>query len=93
MTKATVERADHLWIHGRDQDLRQEHLRQARVAILGCGSVGGPLVRLLAQAGVGNFLLVDPGTMDWPNVGRHEMGADSVSRFKAPELARLIEKR
>ncbi|MEE8555959.1 MAG: ThiF family adenylyltransferase, partial [bacterium] len=92
VTKATVKRADHLWIHGRDQDPRQERLRQARVAILGCGSVGGPLARLLAQAGIGNLLLVDPGTMDWPNVGRHELGAGSVSRFKAPELVREIEK-
>lgn len=40
VTKATIERADHLWIHGRDQDPRQERLRQARVAILGCGAVG-----------------------------------------------------
>ncbi len=92
VTKATVKRADHLWIHGRDQDSQQERLRPVRVAILGCGSVGGPLARLLAQAGVGNLLLVDPGTMDWPNIGRHELGAGSVSRFKAPELAREIEK-
>ncbi len=92
VTKATVERADHLWIHGRDRDPRQERLRQARVAALGCGSVGGPLARLLAQAGIGNLLLVDPATMDWSNVGRHELGAGSVRRFKAPELAREIEK-
>ena len=91
VTKATVERADHLWIHGRDQDPRQENLRHARVAILGCGSVGAPLARLLAQAGIGNLLLVDPDIMCWPNVGRHELGAGSVNRFKVPELAREIE--
>lgn len=91
VNKATVERADHLWIHGRDQDSQQEQLRQLRVAILGCGSVGGPLARLLAQGGIGNLLLVDPSTMDWPNVGRHELGARSVSRFKAVELAEKIE--
>lgn len=92
MTKGTVERADHLWIHGRDQDPRQERLRQARVAILGCGSLGGPLARLLAQSGVGNLLLVDPDSMEWPNVGRHELGANSVGSFKVPELAKEIEK-
>ena len=92
VTKAIVARADHLWIHGRDQDPRQECLRHARVAILGCGSVGATLARLLAQAGIGNLLLVDPATMDWPNVGRHELGADSVGRSKAAELAHKIEK-
>ena len=91
VTKATVERADHLWIHGRDQDSRQGRLRRLRVAVLGCGSVGGPLTRLLAQAGVGNLLLVDCGRMDWPNVGRHELGAASVGRYKAQDLAGEIE--
>ena len=92
VTKSKLERADHRWIHGRDQDPRQEHLRHERVAILGCGSLGGPIARLLAQAGVGNLLLVDPETMDWPNVGRHELGGTSVNGGKAPELAREIER-
>lgn len=90
--RANVERADHHWIHGRDQDARQERLRQAHVAILGCGSLGAPLARLLAQAGVGNLLLVDPDIMKWPNVGRHALGAASADKGKAPELAREIEK-
>ena len=90
--KSKIARADHHWIHGRHQDPRQERLRHVRVAILGCGSVGGSLARLLAQAGVGNLLLVDPDIMNWPNVGRHELGAASVSNAKAPELAQQIEK-
>ena len=92
VTRIEVERADHRWIHGRDQDPRQQRLRRSRVAMLGCGSVGGSLARLLAQAGVGDLLLVDPDTMDWPNVGRHELGAASVKRAKARELAREIER-
>ena len=92
VVKACVKRADHFWIHGRDRDSRQERLRHARVAILGCGSVGSTLARLLAQAGIGNLLLVDPDFVDWPNVGRHQLGATSVERGKAPELAREIER-
>ena len=92
VAKASVERADHLWIHGRDQDPRQVHLRKMCVAILGCGSVGASLARLLAKAGIGNLLLIDPDIMDWPNTGRHELGAQSIDRPKAPELAREIEK-
>ena len=90
VTKATVERADHSWIHGRDQDPLQEHLRMMRVAILGCGSLGGGLANLLAQAGIGNLLLVDPAILEWPNVGRHALGADSVSRSKAKKLKEKI---
>lgn len=91
-TRANVERADHHWIHGRDQDAQQERLRRAHVAILGCGSLGAPLARLLAQAGVGNLLLVDPDIMKWPNVGRHALGAASVDYGKASALAREIER-
>lgn len=92
VTKARVERSDHHWIHGRDQDARQQYLRKAHIAILGCGSLGGPLARLLGQAGIGNLLLVDPDTMDWPNVSRHELGVASVNRYKATELTKEIEK-
>ena len=92
VTKAAVERADHLWIHGRDKDAQQERLRRVRVAVLGCGSLGGPLARLLAQAGVSSLLLVDYECMDWPNISRHELGARSVGRYKAQDLAGEIER-
>ena len=91
VTKAAVERADHIWIHGRDKDTQQERLRRIRIAVLGCGSLGGPLARLLAQAGVGSLLLVDYERMDWPNISRHELGARSVGRYKAQDLAGEIE--
>lgn len=88
--KAIVKRADHQWIHGRDNDRHQARLRGASVAVLGCGSLGGSLARLLAQSGVGNLLLVDPATLDWPNIGRHQLGASSVGQSKAEALAREI---
>ena len=92
VTKSTVQRADHLWIHGRDQDSRQERLQTCRVAVLGCGSVGGPLARLLAQTGVSSLLLVDCDRMDWPNIGRHALGAASVNCNKAQALASELER-
>lgn len=90
--KSIVKRADHMWVHGRDQDLRQACLRNARVAILGCGSLGSSVARLLAQAGTGKLLLVDYEKMDWPNVSRHELGAQSVGCFKSEALADKIKK-
>ena len=88
--KANVKRADHHWIHGRDNDRHQARLRGASAAVLGCGSLGGSLARLLAQSGVGNLLLVDPATLDWPNIARHQLGASSVDQSKALALAREI---
>ena len=91
VTKSNVHRADHLWIHGRDQDIQQPLLRKSRVAILGCGSLGSTVARLLAKAGVGSLLLIDPDSMDWPNLSRHELGTASIGRRKAPELAERIQ--
>ena len=88
--KASVQRADHAWVHGRDQDPTQERLRYKRVAIVGCGSLGGPIARLLAQSGVGNLLLIDCDLMDWPNISRHVLGAPSVDKSKADSLSASI---
>ena len=88
--RADVSRADHRWIHGRDRDDRQDRLRSCRIAVLGCGALGGAVAKLLAQAGVGNLLLVDPAKLDWPNLSRHTLGADSINKSKAAEVARVI---
>lgn len=91
LAKAEVHRTDHLWIHGRDCDNKQEKLRQNRVALIGCGSVGGQLARLLAQAGAGHLLLVDPEVLDWVNTGRHCLGSRSVHKKKSEALAEEIK--
>jgi hypothetical protein len=36
-------------------------------------------------------VLVDPERLDWPNVGRHLLGAQSVGSSKARDLARRLE--
>ena len=88
--KAVVERADHTWVHGRDQDPNQQTLRRKRAAVVGCGSLGGPVAVRLAQVGVGSVLLVDPDQMRWPNVSRHTLGAQAVGKNKAEALAETI---
>ena len=85
--KSSVERADHSWIHGRDRDPKRENLRSARVAVVGCGSLGGPVARLLAQAGVGSLFLADHDGLAWENLSRHVLGAWAVSNNKAKALA------
>ena len=68
-----------------DDDHQQ--LKQRRVAIIGCGSIGSKIAVMLARAGVGSFFLIDddlllPGNfvrhdLDWRDVGTHK--ADSVA--------------
>ena len=90
ITRNNVHRADHGWVHGRDQDSRQTNLKEARVLVLGCGAIGSGVARLLAQSGVGNLTLVDHQLLDWPNVSRHILGARAVHKNKAKAMAEVL---
>lgn len=59
-----------------------------RVVVVGCGSLGSGVARILLQSGVGRLVLVDPDTLDWANLSRHELGAESVRSNKATALAK-----
>jgi molybdopterin/thiamine biosynthesis adenylyltransferase len=82
-----VDRVDPAWIHGRGADARFKTLQGARVAVLGCGSVGAPVAVALAQAGVGELMLIDPEVLASANIGRHVLGAESLGSNKATALA------
>jgi sulfur-carrier protein adenylyltransferase/sulfurtransferase len=88
--RSDVERVDYRWINGKDRNTWVELLTSKRVCILGCGSLGAGVARLLAQSGVGTLHLVDHDSLDWPNTSRHVLGAQEVDQFKAPALARTL---
>jgi len=90
LIRQSVERADPEWIHGRGQDTRANQLRDKKVAIIGCGSVGAAVAIALAQAGVGHLLLIDFDTLKWANIGRHPLGSAYVNQFKSKALAEKL---
>ena len=91
-SRLQVDRVDAEWVHGRDQDPRQETLRAKTVLLFGCGSVGAPIAHQFAMAGVDHLILVDPKKLSWANVGRHPLGADHVGSKKAIALAEIWSK-
>lgn len=90
--RRSVSRADYAWVHGRGRNPDIEKLRGKKVAIVGCGALGGFLARALAQAGVGSLLLFDKDTLAPSNVGRHLLGIEFVGHSKAGALARRLER-
>ncbi len=86
-----TERADAAWIHGRGVDPKQPDLSSALVTVLGCGSIGGAVAKLLATTGAGKVRLVDPEVLSRANTGRHVLGAKYVGSFKAQSLALEIK--
>lgn len=89
-TRRVVQRADYAWVHGRGKNAEIEVLRQKKVAVVGCGALGGYLARALAQAGVGSLLLIDSDDLAASNIGRHVLGMESVGVSKAVALARRL---
>lgn len=85
--RASVERVDPAWIHGRGQDPRFATLAKSTALIFGCGSVGAPVAMMLAHAGFGRIVLVDNQRMKAANVGRHPLGVSSIDEHKVTALA------
>lgn len=87
--KYEVERVDHSWINSRGGDGLS--FQNKSILLIGCGALGGYVTHLLAKAGVGNITLVDKEKMEWNNIGRHILGAESVEQSKAVALSFLIK--
>lgn len=90
---AKVIRCDPAWIHGRDHNPAVGILSTKSVVVFGVGSVGSPVATLLAKSGVGKIALVDPQTLESENTSRHELGANSVEKGKATQLATSLRQR
>jgi molybdopterin/thiamine biosynthesis adenylyltransferase len=65
-------------------------LRSKSVAVLGLGSGGSFIVRELAKAGVGRFLLLDHDRLEVGNVSRHECGLADVGRLKINAMRDVV---
>lgn len=84
-------RLDAEWSLTRGYGLGTFAQRQAkRVLILGCGSLGSPVIELLARAGIGNITIVDPDLFLPENCSRHVLGLSSAYRGKATQLAERL---
>ena len=65
-------------------------LHDAKVTLVGLGSVGSPTAKLLAQAGMGRLAIVDHDKLQAGNAVRWETGRAYAGRAKVSALAELI---
>lgn len=69
----------------------QRRLAAARVAVLGAGGLGAPVLSYLAAAGVGRLTVLDPDTVDETNLHRQVLfTAADVGRGKAEATAERL---
>lgn len=88
--RLNIQRVDPSWALSRDSDKRIKSLKEKTVTMVGCGSIGSEIARMLAQNGICTFNLIDPDTMDWENIGRHALGADSIDIKGAEEKTSIL---
>lgn len=89
----SIARIDPRWALTRDHESTVFGKRQRkRVLILGAGSLGSPIVDVLARSGVGEIDIVDSQLMEAPNVSRHVLGLSSLRHGKATAIAARLNK-
>ncbi|WP_412970866.1 ThiF family adenylyltransferase [Glaciecola sp. MF2-115] len=87
LTGGSVKRNDLSWILGRDVNHSWQTLQSHSVTIIGCGSVGAPVSKLLIQSGVQELLLFDDDIFKSENTSRHLLGLNYEGVSKAYALA------
>lgn len=65
--------------HLLERSANSANLDKKRVAIVGCGSVGGGIAVQLAKAGIGELCLIDFDKMEVENIYRHTLGATALN--------------
>lgn len=86
--RCAVKRVDHVWIHTRGGD--GGDYQQRSILLIGCGALGGYVAHFLSRAGVGNLTLLDNDRLEWANLGRHVLGAEYISQWKAEALSKML---
>lgn len=67
-------------------------VRDKKVLIIGCGSIGGYLASELVKAGVSNISLVDKDILSPDNIYRHLLGLEYVGQYKTKAIIKYLEK-
>lgn len=68
-----------------------ENIISSKVAVIGCGGVGGFVIEALARCGVGTLAIVDYDTIDITNINRQIIALeDTVGNYKVDEFEKRI---
>ena len=62
----------------------QEKFKNAKIAVIGCGGIGGEAIEMLARMGVGELVLVDEDSFDLTNLNRQTLATfDDLDKDKS----------
>lgn len=67
---------------------QQQRFKDSKVAVIGCGGIGGSAIEMLARMGVGQLTLVDYDYFDLSNLNRQVMSSLDVLRKDKSEVTK-----
>lgn len=74
----------------------KKSLRNLKIALIGCGTIGGYAGQMLMQAGAGagngSLHLFDSGILEAENLGRHFLGVEYLDEYKSYGLQQQLLK-
>ncbi len=89
--RLSIQRADPQFLSARTGSVLTHESK--RVAIVGCGAVGGYLAHCLADSGVSKLTLIDHDTLRSENAMRHVLGLEHVGSTKVVAMKRVLQAR
>lgn len=72
--------------------MRNDGLRNTKIAMFGLGSIGSQIADLLAKGGVDELLLIDADVIQAGNVIRHTVGLDCLGQSKALAVKEKLQR-
>lgn len=66
-------------------------IKDKKILVVGCGSIGGYLVSELVKAGVSNLCLVDKDILSSENIYRHLLGLEFIGQYKTKAIIKHLE--
>lgn len=92
MIERKMEVGDLRILFSRNTEGSYEKLRSAVVGIAGAGGLGSTVAVMLARAGVGNLVIVDPDVVELSNLNRQQYFTDQLGKAKVVALKENLER-
>lgn len=94
LTRYTGEPIDPTFIYTRNMNT-QPNLSGKNIVLVGCGTIGSHLAKMLAQSGAGygigaRLSLIDQQNLTAGNIGRHLLGVTDIGKAKATAVANML---
>lgn len=67
-------------------------IKDKKVLIIGCGSIGGYLISEIVKTGVSNLCIVDNDILSTDNIYRHLLGLEFVGDYKTKAIIKHLKK-